>query len=180
MLEAVSETKYLLAESEIPTRWYNIISDLPTARRQCSIRDGPAGRTGRPRAALPDGADRPGGQQRASRDPRGGPQIYRLWRPTPLYRAVGSSGARHAGAHLLQVRGRQPGRQPQAEHRRGAGLLQQAGGPRRLATETGAGQWGSALAFACGLFGLECKVYMVKVSYEQKPYRRSLMQVWGA
>jgi hypothetical protein len=108
-------------------------------------------------------------------------EIYALYRPTPLYRAeAAGAGAGTPGPHLLQVRGRQPGRQPQAEHRGGPGLLQQAKGVRRLTTETGAGQWGSALAMACRFFGLECKVYMVKVSYEQKPYRRVLMETWGA
>jgi tryptophan synthase beta chain len=108
--------------------------------------------------------------------------IYRLWRPTPLYRAERlEQRDRHEVAHLLQVRGRQPGgeatsrtprsRRPSTTKPRGAS---------RLSTETGAGQWGSALAFACKLVGLECKVYMVKVSYEQKPFRRSLMHVWGA
>ena len=84
--------------------------------------------------------------------------VYRLWRPTPLYRARRLEQALETPARdLLQVRGRQPGRQPQAEHRRAAGLLQQAKGVKRLATETGAGQWGSALAFAGALFGLESR-----------------------
>ena len=95
-------------------------------------------------------------------------------------RAQAGEGARYPGAHLLQVRGGQPGRIAQAEHRRTAGLLQQDEGTKRLATETGAGQWGSSLAMACAFFGLECKVFMVRVSYDQKPYRRALMELYGA
>jgi len=94
--------------------------------------------------------------------------------------AVGE-GPPNAGAHLLQVRGRQPGGQPQTEHDRGASVLQQ--GRRHQAARDGdgrGGQWGSSLALACRLFGLECTVYMVKVSFEQKPYHKLMMQTWGA
>ena len=109
-------------------------------------------------------------------------EIYKLWRPTPLYpRAPPGEGARYAGAHLLQVRGRQPGRQPQAQHRRAAGLLQQAkpassSSRPRPAPASGARRWPSPAQ----LFGIEVKVYMVKVSYDQKPYRRALMETYGA
>ena len=96
--------------------------------------------------------------------------VYRQWRPTPLYRARRlEKAARYPGAHLLQVRGRLPGRLAQAEHGGRRRLLQQAGRRERLTTETGAGQWGSALAFAGAVFGLEVDVYMVRVSYDQKP-----------
>ena len=99
---------------------------------------------------------------------------YRLYRPTPAVpRPPARAGARYAGPHLLQVRGREPGRQPQAEHRhRRRPSTTRRQGVKRLATETGAGQWGSALAFAGACFGLEVKVYMVRASYDQKPYRR--------
>ena len=89
--------------------------------------------------------------------------------------------ARHAGAHLLQGRVGVARGFAQAEHRGAAGVLQQGRGHRpRLTTETGAGQWGTALSFACAQFDLECKVYMVRASYEQKPYRKILMETWGA
>ena len=107
---------------------------------------------------------------------------YRLWRPTPLFRARRLERALDTpGAHLLQVRGRLARRLAQAEHGRAAGLRQRAGRGRASSrTETGAGQWGSSLAFACALFGLECEVFMVGSSYDQKPYRRSMMETWGA
>ena len=90
-------------------------------------------------------------------------------------------GARHAGAHLLQGRVGVARRFAQAQHRGRAGVLQQAGGHARGSRPRPApGQWGSALAFACAQFDLECKVYMVRASYEQKPYRRVLMETWGA
>ena len=96
-------------------------------------------------------------------------------------RAPPRAGARHPRAHLLQVRGRLARRLAQAQHRgRRRPTRTRRPASSKLATETGAGQWGSALAFACSLFGLECEVFMVGSSYDQKPYRRSMMQTWGA
>jgi tryptophan synthase beta chain len=179
----MSETKFLLPESEIPARWYNIAADMPHAP-QPVLHPGTGEPVGpddlaplfpmelilqevstEPEIAIPD----------AIRD------IYRLWRPTPLYRA-------HRLEQALGTRSRifykYEGVSPPGSHKPNTAVAQayynQAEGRKRLATETGAGQWGSALAFACKLIGLECKVYMVKVSYEQKPFRRSLMHVWGA
>ena len=107
--------------------------------------------------------------------------IYRQWRPTPLYRARRLEKALDTPARIYyKYEGVSPGRQPQAEHRGAAGLLQQGSRRQALTTETGAGQWGSSLAFAGALFGLEVKVYMVRVSYDQKPYRRALMETYGA
>ena len=108
--------------------------------------------------------------------------VYRLWRPTPLFRAHRLEKALGTPARIYyKYEGVSPGRLAQAEHRGGAGLLQQArAGVKRLTTETGAGQWGTALAFAGALFGLECEVCMVRVSYDQKPYRRALMETFGA
>jgi tryptophan synthase beta chain len=107
--------------------------------------------------------------------------ILRQWRPTPLVPgAAARAGARHPGADLLQVRGREPGGSHKPNTAVAAGLLQQAGGHQALSTETGAGQWGSSLAMACNFFGMECQVFMVKVSYNQKPYRRALMETFGA
>ena len=108
-------------------------------------------------------------------------EILRLWRPTPLFRA-------HRLEHALGTRSRifykYEGVSPAGSHKPNTAVAQayysKQEGRERLATETGAGQWGSALALACRLLGLECKVYMVKVSYHQKPYRRSMMETWGA
>jgi tryptophan synthase beta chain len=107
--------------------------------------------------------------------------IYRLWRPTPLFRARRLERALNTPARIFY---KYEGASPAGSHKPNTAVAQayynREAGIRRLATETGAGQWGSALALACTFFGLECKVYMVKVSYRQKPYRRSLMETWGA
>ena len=107
--------------------------------------------------------------------------IYRLWRPTPLYRAHRLEKAAGTRSRIFY---KYEGVSPAGSHKPNTAVAQafynSEEGRTRLATETGAGQWGSALAFACKLLGLECKVYMVRVSYEQKPFRRSLIQAWGA
>ncbi len=107
--------------------------------------------------------------------------IYALWRPTPLLRAVRFEKALQTPAHIYY---KYEGASPAGSHKPNTAVAQayynKVAGTKRLATETGAGQWGSSLALACKLFGLECNVYMVKVSYEQKPYRRMLMHTWGA
>ena len=177
-------TKYLLPESEIPTTWVNLIADLP----------------GQPPPPLHPGTKEPLGpedlapifpmaliEQEVSGEPEieipdEVREIYALWRPTPLHpRAAPGAGARYPGAHLLQVRGGLAGRLAQAEHRRRAGLLQQAGGDRassrpRPAPGSGARRWRSPAS----MFDLECEVFMVGVSYDQKPYRRAMMETWGA
>jgi tryptophan synthase beta chain len=179
----VSETKIQLPESEIPTRWYNIASDMPN----------------RPQPVLHPGTGEPVGPddlaplfpmelilQEVSTDPEVAIpdevlDIYRLWRPTPLYRAERLERAIGTKSRIFY---KYEGVSPPGSHKPNTAVAQayynKAEGRKRLATETGAGQWGSALAFACKLVGLECKVYMVKVSYEQKPFRRSLMHVWGS
>ncbi len=107
--------------------------------------------------------------------------IYRLWRPTPLYRARRLEQAVGTRSRIFY---KYEGVSPPGSHKPNTAVAQafynKQEGRTRLATETGAGQWGSALAFACKLIGLECKVYMVRISYEQKPFRRSLIQTWGA
>jgi tryptophan synthase beta chain len=108
-------------------------------------------------------------------------QVYALWRPTPLLRAVRLEKALKTPAHIYY---KYEGNNPAGSHKPNTAVAQayynKVAGTKRLATETGAGQWGSSLAFACSLFGLDCTVYMVKVSYDQKPYRRLLMQTYGA
>ena len=107
--------------------------------------------------------------------------IYRLWRPTPLYRARRLERALDTPAHIYY---KYEGVSPAGSHKPNTAVAQayynKQEGVRKLATETGAGQWGSALALACQLFGLECEVFMVGVSYDQKPYRRAMIETWGA
>src|SRR5205085_7026398 len=105
----------------------------------------------------------------------------RLWRPGPLFRAHRLERALQTSAHIYY---KYEGHSPAGSHKPNTAVAQayynKAEGIRRLTTETGAGQWGSALAFACALFDLECTVFMVGASYDQKPYRRSMMEAWGA
>jgi len=179
----LSDVKILLPESEIPRQWYNIMADLPTP----------------PRPPLHPGTKQPVGPddlapifpmslieqevsgQRWVDIPEEVLNIYRLWRPTPLIRARRLEQALGTPAKIYF---KYEGVSPAGSHKPNTAVVQayynKREGVRRLATETGAGQWGSALSLACRLFGLECTVYMVKISYHQKPYRRSLMQVWGA
>ena len=104
-----------------------------------------------------------------------------MWRPTTLYRAYRLEKALDTPAKIYY---KYEGTSPAGSHKPNTAVAQayynKKEGIKRLTTETGAGQWGSSLAFACKLFGLECKVYMVKVSYNQKPYRRIMMETWGA
>lgn len=108
-------------------------------------------------------------------------EVYRIWRPTPLYRAERLEKYLKTPCKIYY---KYEGVSPPGSHKPNTAVAQAyynyREGVTRLTTETGAGQWGSALSFACSYFGLECTVYMVKVSYNQKPYRRSLMQLWGA
>lgn len=108
-------------------------------------------------------------------------EVYRLWRPTPLFRAVKLEKALKTPAKIYY---KYEGVSPPGSHKPNTAVAQayynMKEGIQRLATETGAGQWGSALAFGCMLFGIKCTVYMVKVSYQQKPYRRIMMESYGA
>ncbi|MDQ3985196.1 MAG: TrpB-like pyridoxal phosphate-dependent enzyme [Actinomycetota bacterium] len=178
-------TKIVLDESQIPTAWYNILPDLP----------------GDPMPPLHPGTMQPAGpddlaplfpealiMQEVSTDswidiPGAILDVYRLWRPSPLYRArrfeqaLGLSGKQ-------RIYYKWEGVSPAGSHKPNTAVAQayynKEAGMSRLTTETGAGQWGSALAMACAMFELKCDVFMVRVSYEQKPYRRTLMQTWGA
>jgi tryptophan synthase beta chain len=176
-------TKILLDERDIPTHWYNIVADLPHP----------------PLPVLHPGTGQPVGPadlaplfpmaligQEVSREPSieipdEVRDVYRLWRPTPLFRARRLEKALETPAHIYY---KYEGVSPAGSHKPNTAVAQayynKAEGVRRLTTETGAGQWGSALAFACTLFGLECTVYMVAVSFQQKPYRRSMIQTYGA
>lgn len=179
----MSETKILLPEAEIPRQWYNIAADLGSPPKPPL----------HPRTKQPVGPDDLAPlfpmaliEQEVSTErwvdiPEEVIDIYRLWRPAPLYRARRLEKALGTPAKIYY---KYEGTSPAGSHKPNTAVAQayynKREGVRRLATETGAGQWGSALSLACQMFGLECTVYMVKVSYEQKPYRRSLMQVWGA
>src|SRR5215471_7416487 len=176
-------TKILLSEDQIPTHWYNVVTDLPT----------PPAPVLHPATGQPVGpADlaplfpmaliaQEVSQERTVEIPDEVRDVYRLWRPTPLYRARRLEQALQTPAHIYS---KYEGVSPAGSHKPNTAVAQayynKADGIRRLTTETGAGQWGSALSFACALFGLECTVYMVAASYEQKPYRRAMMETWGA
>ncbi len=175
--------KFPLDEKAIPESWYNIVPDLPfdldpplnPATRE------PAG-PGDFAPIFPEEIIR----QEVTRDryvpiPEEVRETYALWRPTPLFRARRLEKALGTPAHIYY---KYEGTSPSGSHKPNTAVPQayynKQEGVRRLTTETGAGQWGSSLAFACGALGLECTVYMVRVSHDQKPYRRIMMQTYGA
>ena len=176
-------TKILLQENEMPTRWYNIAADLP--RPMDPPLDPTNGKPLNPealQAIFPRQIiEQEMSAERFIEIPEEILKIYRLWRPTPLYRARRLEEFLKTPARIYY---KYEGASPAGSHKPNTAVAQayynRREGVKRLATETGAGQWGSALAFACNLFGLECSVYMVRVSYEQKPYRRIMMETWGA
>jgi tryptophan synthase beta chain len=177
------QTKFLLDESELPRQWYNVRADMPTPLQPVL----------RPGTGEPVGPDdlaplfpmslilQEVSEERFVPIPDEVLAMYRLWRPTPLYRAHRLEAALGTGSRIFY---KYEGVSPAGSHKPNTAVAQafynKQEGRTRLATETGAGQWGSALALACKLVGLECKVYMVRVSYEQKPGRRSMMHAWGA
>jgi tryptophan synthase beta chain len=176
-------SKILLSEERIPKQWYNIIPDMP----------GPLAPVLHPGTLQPVTPDDllplfPMGliEQEVSQNrwidiPDEVRDIYRLWRPSPLYRAGRLEEALGTPARIYY---KYEGGSPAGSHKPNTAIPQayfnKIAGTRRIATETGAGQWGSSMALACQMFGLECTVYMVKVSFNQKPYRKSMMQLWGA
>ncbi|MCR4397564.1 MAG: TrpB-like pyridoxal phosphate-dependent enzyme, partial [Firmicutes bacterium] len=175
--------KFLLNEDEIPKAWYNILPDLP-------FELDPPLHPGTLQPLTPGDLEPlfPAAliEQEVSPDryvdiPGRVLEVYRQWRPTPLFRARRLERALGTRARIYY---KYEGVSPAGSHKPNTAVAQayynSREGTRRLATETGAGQWGSALAMACSFFDLECTVYMVRISYEQKPYRRSLMQVYGA
>ena len=175
--------KVLLAEDEIPERWYNIVPDLPEPPAPY-MHPGTLQPLG-PADLAPIFPQAIIGQEVSAERwieiPDQVRDIYRMWRPTPLYRAERLEKALDTSA---QIYFKYEGGSPAGSHKPNTAVAQAyynaKEGVKRLTTETGAGQWGSALAFAGALFGLEVTVYMVKVSYQQKPYRRALMETWGA
>ncbi|HEC57606.1 MAG TPA: TrpB-like pyridoxal phosphate-dependent enzyme [Candidatus Syntrophoarchaeum butanivorans] len=173
--------KILLDEDEIPRRWYNILADLPG-----SLDPMLNPQTYEPTELPPFLFASELNRQEFSTDrwidiPEEVLEVYRIWRPTPLYRAKKLEEALKTPAKIYY---KWEGVSPPGSHKPNTAVAQayynMKEGIERLTTETGAGQWGSALAFATKLFDLECMVYMVRVSYDQKPYRRVLMEAWGA
>ncbi len=177
------ETKILLSERDMPTRWYNLAADLPGERPPML---NPV--TFQP-LTPPDLAPifpmaiimQEVSKERYIEIPDEVLDILKLWRPSPLFRAYRLEKALDTPAKIYY---KYEGVSPAGSHKPNTAVAQayynKKEGVRRLSTETGAGQWGSALSMACAFFGLECKVYMVKVSYQQKPYRRNLMETFGA
>src|ERR671937_2844035 len=175
--------KILLDENELPERWYNILPDLPAAPapylHPATMQPmGPADLAPIfPQAIIAQEVS----AERWIEIPERVREIYRMWRPTPLYRADRLGKALDTPAHIYY---KYEGVSPAGSHKPNTAVAQayenKQAGVKRLSTETGAGQWGSALALACRLFGLECVIYMVGASYDQKPYRRSMMETWGA
>jgi tryptophan synthase beta chain len=176
-------SKFLLADSQIPAAWINVLPSLPEPLAP-PLHPG----TRQPLAAADLAPIFPMELIEQEFSPK--PEIdipgevmdiYRLWRATPLYRARRLEKALDTPAHIYY---KYEGTSPAGSHKPNTAVAQayynKRAGVRRLATETGAGQWGSALALACELFGMECTVYMVRVSYDQKPYRRMMMHTWGA
>jgi len=175
-------TKITLAESELPRRWYNLLADLPAP----------------PPPVLHPGTLQPIGpddlaplfpmaliEQEVTGEryvdiPEEVLDVYRLWRPTPLYRAHRLERALGTPARIYY---KYEGTSPAGSHKPNTAVAQAyynaAAGMRRLTTETGAGQWGTALAFACAQFGLECEVWQVRASYDQKPYRKIMIETFG-
>ncbi|HZD06223.1 MAG TPA: TrpB-like pyridoxal phosphate-dependent enzyme [Longimicrobiales bacterium] len=175
--------KYVLDEKDIPERWYNIVADMPN----------------RPMPPIHPATHEPIGpdalaplfpmaliEQEVSAEswveiPGEIRDVYKLWRPTPLYRARNLEKALDTPAKIFY---KYEGVSPAGSHKPNTAVAQAfynaREGVKRITTETGAGQWGSALALGCKLFGLECMVYMVRVSYDQKPYRKLMMNTWGA
>ncbi len=179
----MAQHKFLLNEDQMPTQWYNIVPDLPEP----------------PPPALHPGTMEPAGPedfaplfpmelilQEVSQDsyvdiPGEVMDIYRIWRPTPLFRAHRLEKMLDTPAKIFY---KYEGVSPSGSHKPNTSVPQAyynaRAGIRKLTTETGAGQWGSSLAFACAQFGLECEVWMVAASYRQKPYRKTMMEIWGA
>ncbi len=177
----MEEYKISLGEEEIPTYWYNVLVDLPFELPP--LLDPVKGEPTRlPPPLFPEALnEQERSKERYIEIPEEVREVYKLWRPTPLYRARRWEKALDTPAKIYY---KWEGVSPPGSHKPNTAVAQayynKKEGVKRLTTETGAGQWGSALAFGCRLFGLECKVYMVKVSYHQKPYRRVLMETWGA
>jgi tryptophan synthase beta chain len=177
------QTRFDLTQADIPKTWYNLLTDFPEPLPPPLH---PGTKEPLPPEALhqmfpPNLVQQEISSERWIEVPEPVREIYALWRPTPLLRAVRLERALQTPAHIYY---KYEGASPAGSHKVNTSVPQayfnKVAGTKRLATETGAGQWGASLAMACKLFDLECNVYMVKISYQQKPYRRMLMHTWGA
>ena len=179
----MAQKKFILSEADIPEKWYNIVADMPN----------------KPLPPLHPGTREPIGpdmlaplfpmeliKQEVTTDkwvaiPDEVREIYKIWRPTPMFRAYGLEKLLDTPAKIYY---KYEGGSPAGSHKPNTAVPQayynKQAGVKRITTETGAGQWGSALSFACQLFGIECEVYMVRASYDGKPYRKIMMNTWGA
>lgn len=175
-------TKYLLSDQEIPRYWYNIAADLPAMPPVLHPATGSPIGPGDlsplfPMALIAQEVS----TEREIEIPEPVLDVYKLWRPSPLYRARQLERVLDTPAKIYY---KYEGVSPSGSHKPNTSVAQafynKEEGTRRLTTETGAGQWGTSLAFAGGVFGLDVDVYMVKVSYQQKPYRRAAMETYGA
>nr|HPJ72342.1 TrpB-like pyridoxal phosphate-dependent enzyme [bacterium] len=174
--------KVLLDENEIPRQWYNLAADLPTPLQPPL---GPDGQPVTPDMLAPvfpmNLIEQEVSQERWIDIPEEILEILYRWRPSPLHRARALEKAIGTPARIYY---KNESLSPAGSHKPNTAVAQawynKEFGIKRLTTETGAGQWGSALAFACSLLGLECKVFMVRISFDQKPFRKVMMQVWGA
>jgi tryptophan synthase beta chain len=176
------KTKILLTEAEMPTHWYNIVADMPNPPAPILAPDGSPVTPDALSAIFPDAIiEQEVSAERWIPIPEEVRDVLRLWRPSPLYRAERLETALKTPAKIYF---KNEAVSPAGSHKPNTAVAQayynKQQGIRRLTTETGAGQWGCSLALAGQMFDLEVRVYMVKVSYEQKPYRRSMMQAWGA
>lgn len=176
------KTKILLSEAEMPTHWYNVVADMPNPPAP------PLGPNGQPMppeglaAIFPEGLiEQEVSSERWIPIPDEVREVLRLWRPSPLFRARRLEKALGTPARIYY---KNEAVSPAGSHKPNTAVAQayfnKKAGISRLVTETGAGQWGCALALAGEFFGLEVRVFMVRVSYDQKPYRRSMMKTWGA
>ncbi|HQJ15638.1 MAG TPA: TrpB-like pyridoxal phosphate-dependent enzyme [Candidatus Omnitrophota bacterium] len=176
-------TRFMLGEKDIPQAWYNVAADLP-------FQLPPPIHPGTLKPLQPQDLAHIFPMELIKQEmsakrwidiPSEVLDIYRIWRPTPLKRAVRLEKALKTKARIYY---KDESVSPAGSHKPNTAVAQayynKKAGIERLTTETGAGQWGSALSFACNIFGLKCTVYMVKVSYHQKPFRRSLMHIWGS
>lgn len=169
----------LLPSNEMPRQWYNILADI-----KLNPPLGPDGKPIGPEMLAPvfpmNLIEQEVSTQRWIDIPEPVLNIYNIWRPSPLIRATTLEKALGTPARIYY---KNEGCSPPGSHKPNTAVAQayynKQFGIERITTETGAGQWGSALSFACAQFGLECKVYMVRVSFEQKPYRKTMMEVWG-
>ena len=175
-------TKVFLSEDEIPKQWYNLAADLPSPLLPPL---GPDGNPITPDMLAPvfpmNLIEQEVSQERWIDIPEEILEIYYTWRPSPLYRARQLEKALDTPARIYY---KNEGVSPPGSHKPNTAVAQawynKQFGITRITTETGAGQWGSALAFACSLLGIECKVYMVRISFDQKPFRKLMMETWGA